>query len=224
MTEQKAASKNNSDCKREVHFGTTVRRIVYDLSLTPEERDNCWHRPEDLKARTRQDVQSARRCFKSSHSSHHYCKSTDAVVTVRGLEKRLQSSEAQKRKWYSFLHSFLALQHDLRKLEGDVSNLLAVFVATHSKTHLVTALQVARQDQNIAHAIYKEEPYQQYQDVHMQQFLSERTNATTKLAASGAAADPLSKLNTSNHTSNNPSSNKSNLRKPTKKLGHARTA
>lgn len=135
--------------KRRVRFGT-ASQIIFDASMTREEKDHCFHNPDDLKERTKQEIQLARRCFRT-HSK------LPAHFVIRGLEKRLQSTVAQKRKWYSFLQSFLALQHDLKKLEGDVSNLLAVFVSTHSKTDQATAYQMARQDQATAFAIYDQE-------------------------------------------------------------------
>lgn len=135
--------------KRRLRFGT-ASQVIFDASKTPQEKESCFHNPDDLKERTKQEIQLARRCFRT-HSK------PPAHFVFRGLEKRLQSTKAQKRKWYSFLQSFLALQHDLKKLEGDVSNLLAVFVATHSKTDQVTAYQMARQDQAIAFAIYDQE-------------------------------------------------------------------
>jgi hypothetical protein len=46
--------------RRHVHFGP-VSQLVYDASLTQEEKNHCWHNPKDLKKRTRQEITLAPR-------------------------------------------------------------------------------------------------------------------------------------------------------------------
>ncbi|CAB9501960.1 expressed unknown protein [Seminavis robusta] len=147
--------------KRQVRFGPVPEIVVYDGSLTEVEKDLLWHDADELRDRARREIHLARKVWKSnrgvlatgnsssSSSSDGYC--------IRGLEKRLRSGDAIRKKWYTFLQSFLALQQDLRKLESDVTNLIMVFVSTHSKADRAAAHQVALQDEALAFQIYNDE-------------------------------------------------------------------
>jgi hypothetical protein len=137
--------------KKSVRFAEScpLSVIIVERDFTAEERDTLWYRPEFLKAQTRREVSLYRRTWTSPIASKSYC--------WRGLETKLKGNEAQKKRWWTFLESFLAFQRDLKALDADVSNLLMVYASKQSQPDRKKAHQVGLQDEADAFIAYNED-------------------------------------------------------------------
>jgi hypothetical protein len=154
MTDHEACASTDLSTTRRVRFGP-ISEVVYDGSLSQVERDLLWHDPDKLREQARKEIQLARKVWKQNHGA-----ACDSLFCFRGLEKRLRSAHAVRQKWLTFLQSFRALQRDLRQLENgtddSISNLIMVFVSTHSKADRAKAHQLALQDEALAFTIHSE--------------------------------------------------------------------
>lgn len=139
-----------------VRFGSTST-IEYDSALLPGEHELLWHDALELKEQARIDLSRARQLWKQTGRQAHL--RHGSTYCWRGLEKRLKSSDASKKKWYKFLHSFLSLQSDIRALNSDNSNLLMIFVSAHSKAGRMQAHQIGLQDEAEAFRVHSESGY-----------------------------------------------------------------
>ena len=165
-----------------VRFGSTSI-IKYDGTLLPGEHEQIWHDPLELKEQASIDLSRARQLWKQNgrqaHSIMRHGRGTSSSSYCwRGLEKRLKGSDASKKKWYKFLHSFLSLQSDIRTLNSDNSNLLMIFVTAHSKAGRMQAHQIGLQDEAEAFRVHSETVFA----------ASSRPAAMTGTATSAAAA------------------------------------
>jgi hypothetical protein len=166
-----------AETQRRVRFGP-ISEVVYDGSLSQLERDLLWHDPDELRER-------ARKVWRQNHGGLASTAASGDSFCLRGLEKRLRSSDSLRKKWFTFLQSFLALQQDLRKLDTDVSNLIMVFVSTHSKADKVHAQQVAIQDEAMALAIH----FEKQPDSHMRLGSGRKLNLSSATASTTATAE-----------------------------------
>jgi hypothetical protein len=174
--------------QRRVRFGP-ISEAVYDGSLSQVERDLLWHDPDELREQARKEIQRARKVWRQNRGGLASTAAGGDPFCLRGLEKRLRSSDSLRKKWLTFLQSFLALQQDLRKLDTDVSNLIMVFVSTHSKADKVNAQQVALQDEATAFSIH----FEQQPDSHMRRGSGKKLH----LSSTTASEQPQQRSSTS---------------------------
>jgi len=143
--------------KKRVSFGEDST-LFYDGTLSKQERDLIWYDPDALKTQARNEISLARRLWKN-RMMHTMRTTGDEPYCWRGLEQRLKSSEATQKKWYTFLHSFLALQGDVRRFQDSANNanqnLLSVFCSANSKTDRAKAHQRGLQDEVAAFQIHQ---------------------------------------------------------------------